>query len=225
LEPSSDCFLIVLDGLKDQPKTQGLFKIVYQLARIAYFYDDLREFNQVHVDYFAAEDDHRDLQYSPILTLFRGYDFARDSLAKKRQGRTHFLLERALRMRKACARFNDDPQRCSDRLDNADLRRFRSDLKEYQDLMEAFRVIEIVIEKGFKVLIACDLHISLILALFALLNPKRLPANCLYSLTAGKDMQYIQERIVGEHHLRIVKVCEQMDPDSVTLREILSFFK
>lgn len=124
-------------------------------------------------------------------------------------------------MRKSVQRYDRDPQRCADRLDKAELRHFYSALKDQGDLIESCRMIDAVASWGFRVVVAVDLHISLILSLFALLNPRKLSAAAFYSLQ-NKDLNYVEKKakeFINSHHRLTIIKC----PEDVSLVEIKSF--
>lgn len=128
-------------------------------------------------------------------------------------------------MRKSRIRFNDDSQRYIDKLEKADLRSLDTLKKEHPYVMESIRAMDLATAAGFKVFVAGELHISLLMAIFMLLCPKRIYADRFFSLTAGKDLLYIQSKIKEEHHLKAVMVSDQRSSEGVPLQDLISYFK
>lgn len=195
VRPADTILLIHLDVLDSiMFDKDGVFRIVNELADLAFFHRHLRDYNQVHINYYADEDDHLDLRYPryPTNQTSSRYDFDRDDLARKSSTRSHFLLERAYRMRKCKQRFEQDPQRSADRLEKSVLRSFYKQCRP--ELTEAARAIDQAISRGFQVAVCGKMHISLLLALFALLNPRRVTADMLYSVLQ-KTVEYVHGKL------------------------------
>lgn len=90
--------------------TKELLSCIKEVARLAFFYNDLREFDQPHVQYYCDDDDGRRLN---------NYDFAHDNLALFVRGKLHqttttttttitdskFYQERAFRYRMSSLRY------------------------------------------------------------------------------------------------------------------------
>ena len=116
-------------------------------------------------------------------------------------------------MRKIRSRYDEDAQRGVDRLTKEELRHFYAALKAFPQSISTCRLLDAMIAKGVNVLVSSRLHLCILIALFALLNPRRLRCDRLYSETiknrdginyiVGKIEEALDEKpiIVSNHEL------------------------
>lgn len=191
-------FVIFIGDLRKEPTADPLVKVVEKLGAAAFFRSDLcPQFNQPYVGYYADEDDGKSLE---------SYAFSTDPLSEhlraRSERRSHFLRERAYRMRKVASRF-ESVQKGADRLDKPALRQFYNLVKDNPiagPLFKAFRLVDAINagtrRDGRQAVVVVDMHLTEALALAALYNPRRLGSGQVYS-SAGRDIDYIRGKVSG----------------------------